>query len=104
MGRGTSKPGGGGAYQQAVKFIKKNGIPKAFYNQGEENEKAIYKAIDEYGKLTDSEKTVYNSIKEDKERQTLWYGGRLHNVKGYSESEIRGLKKFWAHSVVTNRR
>lgn len=92
MGRGSSgaASGAGNIYKQVVGFIKKNGIPSAFYNQGEDGNKAVYRAIDKYGKLTEAEKTVYNNIKENKENQTLWYSGLTRSTKGLVWKTGRG--------------
>ncbi|MBR5677080.1 MAG: hypothetical protein IKX20_02970 [Paludibacteraceae bacterium] len=104
MAKGTSKAGGGGAYKQVVNYIKKNGIPGYFINAGEEQTKAVYRAISDQGKLTAAEQKIYDSIRYDAEEQSLWHNGRYESVKGYTEKEIDGIKKFWAHSSSVNRR
>ena len=101
MGRGSS----GATYKQAVDYIKKNGIPKSFFHGGNENvQKEVFSAISRYGKLTEQEKTVYDKIKYFKDEGRLYYNGTNRQVKGYTDAQIDGAKKFMAHGVVTNKR
>ena len=103
MAKGSSK-GGGSAYKQAANYVKENGIPAWFTNQGEQATKDVYRAISEYGKLNKEEQKLYDSIRYNKDEGILWFSGATRNVKGYTEKEIDGAKKFTAHAAYVGRK
>ena len=88
------------AYKESKKWIKEHGIPNWFINVGEENTRAVYKAINDFGVLSDEEQLVYNKVVYNEAESRVWYQGGWRSVEGYTEDEVSGAKKFLAHSYI----
>ena len=88
------------AYKESKKWIKEHGIPNWFVNISEKNSRALYKAINDFGVLSAEEESVYNEVAYDKDESRVYYKGGSRSVKGYTEDEINGVKKFLAHSYI----
>ena len=88
------------AYKEGKKWIREHGIPKWFVNIDEENSRGVFKAINDFGVLSEEEESVYNKIVYNEAEDRIWYQGGWRSVKGYTDEEICGAKKFLAHSYV----
>ena len=88
------------AYGLAKDYIAEHGILRWFWNMGEEWSRAIYKAINDFGVLSDEEQLVYNKVVYNQAENRVWYQGGWRSVDGYTDDEISGVKKFLAHSYV----
>ena len=65
-----------------------------------EYQDGLFKAINDYGVLSDKEELVYNKIVYNEDEHRIWYQGGWRSVEGYTDDEINGVKKFMAHAYI----
>lgn len=70
-----------------------------FFNFGDEQTKAAFRAIADHGKLNQTEQKIYDKIKHFVDENRIYYNGGNVHVKGYSDKEISGAKKWMAHNA-----
>lgn len=88
------------AYGLTKEYIEEHGILRWFWNVGEEWSRGVFKAINDFGVLSEEEESVYNRVVYNQSENSVWYQGGWKSVEGYTDDEICGVKKFLAHSYV----
>ena len=87
-------------YTAVKDYVIKSGIPRWFWNLGEDWSRGVFKAINDFGVLSEEEELVYNKIVYNEDEHRVWYQGGWKSTEGYTDEEIRGVKKYMAHSYV----